>query len=96
MSNQVFVNPEEIGKFINEIKIFLETLETATVRLNKAFENLSSSWQDRKRAEFEEQYNEFLRFLKMCKDSVEEKKQYLNELKIKAEIYLSSKNASQY
>ena len=90
MSNQVFVNPEEIGKFINEIKIFLETLDTATDRLNKAFENLSSSWQDKKRAEFAEQYNELLRFLQMFKVSSDDKINHLEILKKKAEDYLGS------
>ena len=90
MSNQVYVNPEEIGKFINEIKIFLETLDTATNRLNNAFENLSLTWQDRKRAEFEGQYKELKKFLKMFKESAEEKIQYLEVLKTKAEDYLGS------
>jgi len=90
MSNQVYVNPEEIGKFINEIKIFLETLETATNRLDKAFKNLSSTWRDRKRAEFKEQYDELLRFLEMFKVSSDDKIKHLEILKKKAEDYLGS------
>jgi len=90
MSNQVYVNPEEIGEFINEIKAFLDTLNEATNRLNGAFENVSSTWQDRKRVEFEEQYKELLRFLKMFEESSKEKIQYLGVLKKKAEDYLGS------
>jgi uncharacterized protein YukE len=88
--SQVFVNPEEIDLFISEIKIFLDSLESSTSRLNMAFENLSTSWQDRKRAEFEEQYRELLKFLSMFKNSSEEKIQHLHILSQKAKDYLGS------
>ena len=90
MGNQVFVNPEEIDVFINEIRVFLETLNSSTNRLNQAFETLSSSWQDRKRAEFEEQYRELLRVLKMFEHNSEEKIQHLSILSQKAKDYLNS------
>jgi len=90
MGNQVFVNPEEIDVFINEIRVFLETLNSSTNRLNQAFETLSSSWQDRKRAEFEEQYRELLRVLKMFEYNSEEKIQHLSILSQKAKDYLNS------
>ena len=90
MSNQVYVNPEEIGKFINEIKVFLDTLNSATNRLNGKFNDLSSSWKDSKRAEFKEQYDKLLEFLKMFEESSKEKIQYLEVLKKKAEDYLGS------
>jgi len=90
MGNQVFVNPEEIDVFINEIRVFLETLNSSTNRLNQAFETLSSSWQDRKRAEFEEEYRELLRVLKMFEHNSEEKIQHLSILSQKAKDYLNS------
>jgi len=90
MSSQVFVNPEEIDVFINEIRGFLDSLNSSTNRLNHAFETLSSSWQDRKRAEFEEEYRELLRVLKIFENNSEEKIQYLSMLSQKAKDYLSS------
>ena len=90
MSNQVFVNPEEIDVFINEIRIFLDTLNSSTNRVNNAFENLSSTWQDRKKAEFEEQYRELLRVLKIFEESSEEKINHLTNLSQKAKDYLGS------
>ena len=77
MNNQVHANPQEIDNFINEIRAFLDSLNSATNRLNNAFENLSLTWQDRKRAEFEDQYKELLRVLKMFEESSEEKINYL-------------------
>jgi len=90
MSSQVFVNPDEIDVFINEIRSFIETLNSATNRLNHAFETLSSSWQDRKKAEFEEEYKELLRVLKIFENNSEEKIQHLSILSQKAKDYLSS------
>jgi uncharacterized protein YukE len=90
MSSQVFVNPEEIDVFISEIRLFLDTLNNSTNRLNNAFEHLSSSWQDRKRAEFEEQYRELLRVLKVFENSSEENIAHLTMLSQRAKDYLGS------
>ena len=88
--SQVFVNPEEIDLFIGEIKTFLDSLESSTSRLNMAFENLSTSWQDRKRAEFKEQYRELLRVLKVFENSSEENIAHLTMLSQRAKDYLGS------
>ena len=53
MSNQVNINPEEIDVFVSEIRNFLESLSSSTNRLNHSFETLATTWQDRKRNEFE-------------------------------------------
>lgn len=90
MSSQVFVNPEEIDRFIAEINNFSESLSSSTNRLNHSFETLADSWQDKKRHEFEEQYRELLQLLKQFENSSEEKVQHLNILSHKAKDYLGS------
>jgi len=90
MSSQVVVNPEEIDVFVSEIRVFLENLTNSTNRLNHSFENLTNSWQDRKRNEFEEQYRELLQVLKRFESSSEEKIQHLSILSQRAKDYLGT------
>ena len=90
MSNQVFVNPEEIDNFIGQLRQFLDNLNSEINRINNSYENLSSTWQDRKKAEFEEQYKELLRILKMFEELSEEKINHLAVLSQKIKDYLGS------
>ena len=90
MSSQVVVNPEEIDIFVSEIRNFLENLSSSSNRLNHSFATLANSWQDRKRAEFEEQYKELLQVLKQFENSSEEKIQHLTVLSQRAKDYLGS------
>ena len=90
MSSQVVVNPEEIDIFVSEIRVFLENLINSTNRLNHSFENLTNSWQDRKKSEFEEQYRELLQVLKRFENNSEEKIQHLSILSQRAKDYLGT------
>ena len=90
MSNQVVVDPEEIDKFISEIRNFLENLSDSSNRLNHSFGTLANSWQDIKKNEFEEQFHELLQVLNRFENSSEEKIQHLNVLSQRAKDYLGS------
>jgi len=77
---QVNINPDELEQFVHELHNYLETLQNATGRLNHSFETLGSSWQDAKRAQFEETYRELLQVLKSFENNTSEQIPYLKKL----------------
>lgn len=85
---KVHVNPEEIDNFIGELERFLENLNTSTGSVNMAFQNLTTSWQDEKKDEFEEQFNELINYLRHFEENTNEKINHLRTLSDKAKEYL--------
>ena len=77
---QVNIDPDELEKFIHELHNYLETLQSATGRLNHSFETLGGTWQDSKRAQFEETYRELLQVLRTFENNANEQIQYLRKL----------------
>ncbi len=59
----VHVNADELEKFVREIKGFLETQENAVSRLREEFNRLGTTWQDSKRKEFENNFQNLLNTL---------------------------------
>jgi len=77
---QVNINPDELEQFIYEVHNYLETLQSATGRLNHSFETLGGTWQDSKRAQFEETYRELLQVLRTFENNANEQIPYLKKL----------------
>jgi uncharacterized protein YukE len=77
---QVNINPDELEQFIYELYNYLETLQNATGRLNHSFETLGGTWQDSKRAQFEETYRELLQVLRTFENNANEQIPYLKKL----------------
>jgi uncharacterized protein YukE len=77
---QVHINPDELEQFVHELYNYLETLQNATGRLNHAFETLGGTWQDSKRAQFEETYRELLQVLRTFENNTNEQIPYLKRL----------------
>lgn len=84
---QIYVNPEEIDSFVSELYRYLEDIDNSTASINMAFANLANSWQDEKRVEFEEEFNELLNFLHHFKESTQEKIAHLQRLSEAAKEY---------
>ena len=77
---QVNINPDELEQFTHELHNYLETLQSATRRLNHSFETLGGTWQDSKRAQFEETYRELLQVLRTFENNANEQIPYLKKL----------------
>jgi len=77
---QVNINPDELEQFVHELHNYLETLQGATGRLNHSFETLGGTWQDSKRAQFEETYRELLQVLRTFENNTNEQIPYLKKL----------------
>ena len=77
---QVNINPDELEQFTHELHNYLETLQSATGRLNHSFEILGGTWQDPKRAQFEETYRELLQGLRAFENNANEQIPYLKKL----------------
>ena len=77
---QIHINPDELEQFVHELHNYLETLQSATGRLNHSFETLGSTWQDSKRVQFEETYKELLQVLRTFENNTNEQIPYLRKL----------------
>jgi len=85
---QVFVNPEEIDVFISVLYGYLEDINNSTGNVKMAFENLTNTWQDDKKIEFEEEFNELLNFLNHFTEKAQDKIVHLQRLSEAAKNYL--------
>ena len=54
---QAIGDPEELERFAHSLQQFVDSLNDAVGNLNHAFASLGDTWQDEKRARFEEDYN---------------------------------------
>jgi uncharacterized protein YukE len=85
---QVYVNPEEIDVFISVLHRYLEDINNSTGNVKMAFDNLTNTWQDDKRSEFEEEFNELLNFLNHFTENAQDKIAHLQRLSEAAKNYL--------
>ncbi len=77
---QVIGDPEELMKFANMLTQYISTLETETGNLAGGFADLGDTWQDEKRAAFEEQFTALMAQIDSFKASCEEQVPYLQRL----------------
>lgn len=86
---QAHGNPEELRLFANALEHYLNTVEEETGRLDGAFSQLADTWDDPKRREFEEVYQQLRGALNNFHEQATEQITHLNQLAIDLETYLS-------
>ncbi|MBF0314277.1 MAG: WXG100 family type VII secretion target [Oligoflexia bacterium] len=88
--SQAIGDPEELDRFAQSLAQFIETLNDAVRGLNHSFGVLGDTWQDEKRAKFEDDYNTLLQQLSHFKESTSEQIPYLHALASRLRDYLQS------
>ena len=86
---QAIGDPEELERFACSLQQFIDSLSDAVGNLNGAFASLGDTWQDEKRARFEEDYNALVQQLQHFNDNASEQVPYLAALAAR-KIALSS------
>jgi len=74
---QVFADPDEMERFAHSLQHFIDSLNDAVGNLNGAFASLGDTWQDEKRARFEEDYSALVQQLQQFNVNGEEQVLYL-------------------
>ncbi len=87
---QAIGDPEELERFAHSLQQFIDSLNDAMGNLNGAFASLGDTWQDEKRAQFEEDYNALVQRLHHFNASAEEQVPYLAALASRLRDYLQS------
>lgn len=71
---QAIADPDELDRFASELASYREMLNSETGRIQGCFSSLGDTWQDSKRAAFEDQFNELVgqiaRFEESCDDCI--------------------------
>lgn len=87
---QAIGDPEELERFAHSLQQFIGSLNDAVGNLNVAFASLGDTWQDEKRARFEEDYYALVQQLHQFNASAEEQVPYLVALASRLRDYLQS------
>ena len=87
---QAIGDPEELERFAHSLQQFVNTLNDAAGNLHEAFASLGDTWQDEKRARFEEDYNALVQQLHHFNASAEDQVPYLAALASRLRDYLQS------
>ena len=88
--SQAIGDPDELDHFAQSLTQFIETLNEAVNGLNHSFGTLGDTWQDEKRANFEEEYNVLLQQLAHFEANAAEQVPYLHALASRLRDYLQS------
>jgi uncharacterized protein YukE len=87
---QAVGDPEELERFAYALQRFVDSLGDAVGDLNGAFAALGDTWQDEKRARFEDDYNALLQQLQQFNTNASEQVPYLAALAARLRDYLQS------
>ncbi len=87
---QAVGDPDELERFAQSLQQFVDSLNDAVGNLNGAFASLGDTWQDEKRAQFEEQYNTLVQQLRQFDSNATEQIPYLTALAARLRDYLQS------
>lgn len=87
---QAVGDPDELERFARALQQFVESLNDAVGNLNGAFAALGDTWQDEKRARFEEEYHALVQQLKQFNANASEQIPYLAALAARLRDYLQS------
>jgi len=87
---QAVGDPEELERFAYALQRFVDSLDGAVGNLNGAFVALGDTWQDEKRARFEDDYNALLQQLQQFNTNASEQVPYLAALAARLRDYLQS------
>lgn len=87
---QVHANPEQLNAFANKLSQFIDNLNSETQALDGAFSSLGETWQDEKRAKFEDEFRDLVRQMSQFESTCSEYIPYLQALASQLEIYIQS------
>ena len=87
---QAIGDPEELERFAQSLQHFIDSLDDAVGNLNGAFGSLGDTWQDEKRARFEDEYHALLQHLLQFNSNATEQVAYLAALAERLRDYLQS------
>lgn len=87
---QAIGDPDELERFARSLQQFVDSLNDAVGNLNRAFAVLGDTWQDEKRAQFEEEYHKLIQQLKQFDANASEQIPYLYTLAARLRDYLQS------
>ena len=83
-------DPDELDRFAQSLTQFIDTLKEAVNSLNHSFGALGDTWQDEKRARFEEDYNVLVQQLSHFEENASDQVPYLHALASRLRDYLQS------
>lgn len=87
---QAIGDPEELERFAYALQQFTDSLNDAVGNLNGAFSSLGDTWQDEKRAQFEEDYNALVQQLHQFSANATEQVPHLAAIASRLRDYLQS------
>lgn len=87
---QAIGDPEELERFAHSLQQFTDSLNDAVGNLNGAFASLGDTWQDEKRARFEEEYYALVQQLHQFNANAVDQVPYLTALASRLRDYLQS------
>lgn len=87
---QASADPDELERFAHSLQQFVDSINDALGNLNGAFASLGDTWQDEKRAKFEEEYNLLAQQLRQFDSNVSEQIPYLAVLAARLRDYLQT------
>ncbi len=87
---QASADPDELERFAHSLQQFVDSINDALGNLNGAFASLGDTWQDEKRAKFEEEYNLLAQQLRQFDSNVSEQIPYLAALAARLRDYLQT------
>jgi len=87
---QAIGDPEKLERFALSLVGFIDNLDVALSQLNQEFEALGETWQDEKRAQFEEEYDSLLQQLTSFRENTEDQVPHLQALASRLRDYLQS------
>ena len=87
---QAIADPEELERFAQSVHKFIDSLNDAVSTLNGAFAVLGDTWQDEKRAQFEEDYSVLVQQLHQFNSNAVDQVPYLTALAARLRDYLQS------
>jgi uncharacterized protein YukE len=87
---QAIGDPDEMERFAHSLRLFVDSLNDAVGNLNGAFAALRDTWQDDKRAQFEEEYSALVQQLRQFDSNASEQIPYLTALAARLRDYLHS------
>ena len=87
---QAIGDPDELERFAQSLQQFVDSLNDAVGNLNGAFASLGDTWQDDKRARFEEDYHALVQQLGQFNANAEDQIPYLVALAGRLRDYLQT------
>lgn len=81
-------NPEELRAFAGALQQFLDNVQSETAGLNQAFDRLGDTWQDEKKREFEDTFQELIHSFESFQQNASEQLPHLYRLAERLEDYL--------